>query len=334
MPSTPTLVERGEAAQKELKKLRFRFLLGAWITGIVGLAILALLTIYFRYGYTEISSLKDPKFIVSLVGNLIDDQIPQARQTLESQVDANAAVWAQQASDQVVAYIPSVREQLEDLASQQVDKAIDQINFMGEKEFRRVLDENRETVTKALKDLEDDHEISEGVLVLLEEELAKELKMDKDALAGTSLVIAGDLNKSAKRLLEGKNLSEEQEHERRVMMIVRRLQNVQFGDAKLQVPTISSPEIVGSLEQLEHARLDREKEAAKAAVEKPAESAKEEPAKPAEAAADKPAAEKAPEAKEENAAKPEAAKADPPAKAEADSPAEEKKVAEAKPADK
>lgn len=312
-----TLIERSEAAQNELVKLRRSFQLGSWITGIVGTVIIVVLGGYFCYGYIVISELKDPEPIIALVGQMADTQIPLIRARLESQVDKNATAWAQDASDRAVAFVPTLRKKLEELASEQVDKAIDQINVLGEKEFRRVLDENRDTIKQALQDLEDDKEISDGVLLLLEEELAKELKMNVDALAGTPLVIVSVLNSSGKTLLAGENLTEEQEHERRVLMIVRRLQDVQFPNVKIKGITLS-PEIAGGIEQMEQASLDKEKKAEKAATEKVAEPAKKE----------------APEAKDDTAAKPEAEKADPPKKAETDGPSDEEKVAEAKPAGK
>ena len=343
MSSSQTLIDRSEAAQKELKKLRRRFQLGSWITGIVGAVIIVVLAGYFCYGYIKISELKDPELIVALVGQLVDDQIPQVRRRLESEVDNNAAVWAQQASEEVLKVAPTLRKEIEELAIEQADKAIDQLNVMGEKEFQRLLDENRDTVKQALQDLEDNNEISEGVLLLLEENLAKELQMDVEALAQTPLVIVSDLNKSGKSLLKGENLSEEQEHERRVLMVVRRLQNVQFPNLKLEGITVPS-EVSDSIEQLEHARLDKQKQAVAATAKKAAEASKEEAAKPAKPEADKasskeaakPVAKEAAQAKDDNAAKPEAEakKTDQPEKAQSDAPSDEKKVAEAKPADK
>jgi len=236
MSSTQPLTNRTEAIHRELKSLRWRFRFGSWMTLIVGCLLLCLVAFYFWYGYSEIKQLKDPEFVVSLVGQMADDQIPILRQRVEDEVNNNASTWAEQASKKVMETLPQVREQIESLALAQADKVIDEINVVGEKQFRQILDENREIMERAITDLKNGEDVSEEILLALQLSIEKELQIDPDSQADAVLTIASDLNKNMADLMVGENLNREQRAERRVLMLLKRLQVETFGeDAKLDV---------------------------------------------------------------------------------------------------
>jgi len=268
MSSSKTVTERVEAAHRELRKLTRRFRVGAWFTGIVGFALLLLVAGYFFYGYKEISDLKDPDLLVSLLGNTLDQQIPLVRRALQERVDNDASVWAEQASEQVMAALPRLREALEDYACKQTDEAIDKFKVIGDKEFRRLLEENRATIQQALQDLENDDEVSDGVVKMLQEGLEKEMQVSMESQVATIVSILNDLNESGEKLRLGEDLSEEQQHDRRALMIVRRLQQERFGDLRLE--EISSPIVTGLVEDLEKARLEKESSSGAAESSEPA----------------------------------------------------------------
>jgi len=255
MSSSKTLTERLEAAHRRLRGLRRRLQLGNWITAIIGFALLLLVAGYFAYGYSQISDLRDPELIVSLVGGVLDQNIPEVRKTLEEQVKTNASVWAEQASEQVLLAMPTIRKGLEDYACKQADALIDELDVVGEKEFRRLLDKNRSTVKQAIQDLKDEKEVSDGVVLLLEEAMEKELQIPMQDQAEVLLVLLSDLNKNIKQLHEGENLSAEQQCERRVLMIAKRLQVEQFGDASIE--ELSPPVVKDLVEELERTRLQK-----------------------------------------------------------------------------
>jgi len=285
MSPSQTVTERIEATHRELRALRRRFRRGGWITLIVGLALLLLIAGYFTYGYVQISSFKDPELLVSLVGNTLDQQIPEVRRRLEEEVNKNADTWAEQASQQVVAAIPPLRQQLEDYACARSDELIAQLNVLGEKEFRRILDENRSTVEQALDDLQKGDEVSEEVVARLQGAMEKELQLGMEDQAQVVLTLLSDLNKNMKNLKTGENLTPEQENERRAVMLARRLQITHFGDIRLE--EISAPVVTEVVEQLERTRLEQK-----------ASSAAAEAAAPSTAEAAEPDAEKTAPAKE------------------------------------
>jgi hypothetical protein len=275
MATPQTVNEQIEAAHRGLKKLRRRIRLGSWMTTIVGLLLLALVAGYFTYGYVQISGFKDPELLVSLVGQTIDQSIPQLRQRVETEVDNNAATWAQQVSEQALAAAPALRENLEDYICKGTDALIDELEVVGEREFRRMLTENRSTMEQALKELDDEHAISDGTVLLLEEALEKELQISMEDQAQAVLTMLSDVNKNMKQLAEGENLGPVQQCERRVLMLARRLQLEWFGDVRIE--DLAPRALTETVEQLERERL--QKQAADAAAET-AKLSEGEPAKP------------------------------------------------------
>jgi hypothetical protein len=312
---TQSANEQLETARRELRKLRRWIRFGSWLTTIVALLLLGLVAWYFTYGYLEISALKDPEMLVSLVGQTIDQSIPQLRQRLEQEVDNNAKAWAQQASEQALAAAPTLRENLEDYICKGTDLLIDELEVVGEQEFRRVLAENRATLEKALEELEDEDEISDGTVLLLEEAMEKELQLSMQDQAQAVFAIVSDLNASMKTLAKGEDLNEVQQCERRVLMLARRLQLEHFGDVRIE--DLAPKVLTEAVEKLETERLQQQTDeaAAKAALRPQSDAAQPEADKP-----DQPEAEKAD--------KPEAEKADEPKAEKADEPKAEKPTAE------
>ena len=303
MSSTKSLPDRTDAIYRELKSMRRHFQIGSWITLIVGGLLLLLMAGYFAYGYSKISELKDPEMIVALVGQTVDDQIPVVRQRLEDEVKNNATTWAEQASQQVLDGIPPARRQIEQLALQQSDRVIAEIDVVGEKQFRRILNENRSIMQSAIQDLKNDKDVSDEVLLALQVAIEKELQIDANSQADAVLTIVSDLNKNMGELLAGENLTREQKAERRVLMLAKRLQMETFGEVTLD--DLALPPVVGEMvKEREQKRM--KKEAAKPVEKKAAPAEKKPAAKPKEAAKPAPKSKEAakPAAKPEEAAKP------------------------------
>jgi hypothetical protein len=239
-------------------------------------------------------------------------------------VNTNASTWAEQASKQVLAEIPPARKQIEQAALTQADKMIAQIDVLGEKQFRKIVDENRATVQQAIDQLKNDEEISEEVVQGLQLALEKELQIDAASQGDAVRTIVSDLREAIEKLHAGENLSAEQQAERRVLMLARRWQMETIGDVNYKELDLSVvKELAGEHEnkrlRKETAELGVDSSDASAAPAnpdaKPAEEMKVE-AKPAAKPEEKKAEEK-PADKPEEAAKPEKKEA----------PAEEKPAA-------
>ncbi len=263
MSSTNSLPERAAAVGRQLRSLRRRFRAGSWITLIVGGLLLLLVAGYFTYGYRELASLRDPELIVSLVGDAVDQQIPLLRSRLENEVKTNAPVWAEQASQQAIAAIPPLRQNLEQLALQKSDELIAKIDMVGEQQFRRIIDANRATMRQAIQQLKDDDKVGDDVLLALQQALEKELQIDAKSQAGALLIMVSDLNQNMKRLRANEGLTHEQQMERRVLMLARRLQMKHLGDVKLEELSLPAVhEIVGDMER-KKLKQEMEQKAAK-----------------------------------------------------------------------
>jgi len=246
-------IERLEATHRQLKAMRRRFQRSTWITAIIGFGLLALVAGYFAYGYTEISDFRNPDLLVALVGDAVDQAIPEIRRTVEAEVNNNAPVWAEQVSQQVVATIPTGRQKLEDYACEQADTIIEQLDVMGEKEFRRLLAENRPAVEEAIRQLKEDQELSDDIVLALEAALEKELKIGMEDQAALLLAVIKELNKKMKALQAGEDLDEEQQAERRALMLARRMQVERFGDVGLE--DLAPQAVTDAVQELERARL-------------------------------------------------------------------------------
>ena len=334
MSSNKSLTDRTEAVYRELRSMRWRFRLSAWITLIVGGLLLLLVAFYFSFGYSKISELKDPELIVSLIGQMADDQIPILRQNIESQVEQNASTWAQQASDQVLGAIPRVREEIEKLALQQSNEVIARINMVGEEKFREILNQNRDAVQTTIDELKKGETAPDDTMLILQHALEKEMQIDAKNQAEALRVMVTDLNASMEKLQAGEDLNREQRAERRALMLARRLQMRHLGDFKAEEIAGALPMVGDIAEDFEARRLKKEaKEVSATAVsdpEAPAKATDKEASKKPEAKQDK-AAEDKPAAKPEEAAKP-APKPEEKAKAEEKSAAKPEEAA--KPADK
>ena len=132
---------------------------------------------YFAIGYHEISAFRDPELIVSLVGDMVDQQIPTLRQAAEDQVKTTPLLGrtGQRAGDCLYS---ALREQIKIAALQKSDELIAKIDTLGEQRFRRILNENRQTVQDAINQLKNDQEISEGVVLALQKAIEKEFQID------------------------------------------------------------------------------------------------------------------------------------------------------------
>jgi hypothetical protein len=261
MSSPQNVGKKLDGVYRKMRSVRRRVRVGSWLTVIIGLVLLGLVGFYFTYGYTQISGFQDPELLVSLVGQTVDDQIPIVRRRLEDEVKNNASTWAQQTSEQVLAAAPTIREELEKHIVEQTDTLIDELEVIGDKEFKRLLSENRSTLADALEQLKDEKEVSDGTMVLLEEAIEKEFKISMEDQAAALLTIVSDAHKNMKMLQKGENLTPAQERERRALMLARRLQLIHLGDVRIE--DLAPAGVTEAVEKLEAERLQKKAEDAK-----------------------------------------------------------------------
>jgi len=226
--SSPTLVDelkkRLARMQADLAAQRRSLNRSSTLTAILGLIVLGALAAYFYYGYTQIAYAAEPERLVDVAETIVNDNLPNARASLEQEVDKNAAKWAQSLSQKARQSLPDLRAKAETYFVEQVDKSLDESAVLTDQHFRNFVKENKPLLEKAFKDLEKSPELADDSLADLEKALDKELQSDLRAQASATFDALNQLNEKLKKLRAGKNLSPPEQTERELIMIVRRLQ--------------------------------------------------------------------------------------------------------------
>ncbi|MBM79462.1 MAG: hypothetical protein CMJ78_02565, partial [Planctomycetaceae bacterium] len=194
------------------------------ITLVVGVVALAAVAGYFYYGYNKANELLDNELLTSAAISMAEDQLPEVRRSVQEQIITSAPEWAAQLSDQAVSAMPKVRTELEDYVIEQTEDVLGQVEVMTADQFRRILQDNRQTLQEGFTALADDEDLSDATLQQIESALEKELQNDMQESAGTVLETLTMLNERIERLKGGVGLSAEEKIERRVLMRAKRLQ--------------------------------------------------------------------------------------------------------------
>jgi hypothetical protein len=222
--SSNTLADRLDTAQTKLTKLQRKLNRGTIITAVVAALLLALMAGYFYFGYREISELLEPETLVAFGTQMVDDQIPEVRRNVQGQVQENAPVWAEQLSTQVVDSMPSIRKSLEDYVLGQTENVVQQLSGVTETEFRKFLQQDRDTMQDVLNELSASDEISEDTLAALETAMDQALQANTQEQADLVLGTLTELRGKVDKLATGRGLNDEEALERQVLMVARRLQ--------------------------------------------------------------------------------------------------------------
>jgi hypothetical protein len=225
MSTSESLAQRVASAHREVMKLHRQSRRGVWTTAIVGALLLGLLSVYFAYGYSEISDLLKPDTLVPYVADALDNQIRSGTAALEAEVNRSAPTWAEQVSEQIVLNLPKLREPAEKWALGLTDQFVSKHTVMAEGEFRKLIKEHRGTIKDTLDQLAAKQDVSKELLVPLQAAIESELKVEMETQAKDLLEALIEMDAKLQRLQRGASLSREGQAERRILMIVRHLQN-------------------------------------------------------------------------------------------------------------
>ncbi|HIE98214.1 MAG TPA: hypothetical protein EYG03_25225 [Planctomycetes bacterium] len=221
---TETEASRLAGVEKELNTLERRLKREALISTIMTVVVLLVLSFYFMYGYREFSKLLQPSEIVGLGAALVDENVTVLRESIQDEVESGAPVWAEQLSSQAIAAVPLVREELEKFAVAQAKDAIEQYVTISQDEFRRVLKENHAEFQGLVTELSKEGEATDEVVAALEEVLNKELGGDMEVAAADLVETLQLANHKLVRLGADTDLDDDEQKERLVMMLFRRIQ--------------------------------------------------------------------------------------------------------------
>src|SRR5437588_201904 len=134
--SAQSIKERLARLEQDLIRQRQRVDTTTGLTAIVGILILVAVCGYMWYGYNQISIFKDPNKIADMAAQTVDENLPQLRRNLESEIVSSAPEWAGALSKQALGYLPAGRQQFEKLVMENLDDALAQTREKTNEQFR------------------------------------------------------------------------------------------------------------------------------------------------------------------------------------------------------
>jgi hypothetical protein len=193
-------------------------------TALVGAVVVVLLAGYFAYGYSQIQEVTRPARLVDTAQSMIDDNLPNARKSVEEEVTKSAPVWAEHLSKQAVDAFPSAREKFRDLIIERIDASIDEAKIFSQDQFQAFLDKNGEALNKKFEELANKPELADASLAELEAMLETQFKTDMQFQSKELLNALISCNARLKKLSEGKGLDSKDQLWVTTLQLLRRLQ--------------------------------------------------------------------------------------------------------------
>jgi hypothetical protein len=244
-----SLESRLSSCEHELHAAAAKLQRGAALTLVIGVALVALLAGYFWYGYHEISSVLNHDTLLAAGETWLENQLPEVRRSLEAEVDRSAPVWAASLSKQAQDSLPTLRSKLEEHVMQQIDTTVDQTVEVTEAQFRQFLRENRAMLTQGFEDLRTSPALADESIERVAHAFEVQFEVDMKKEARDLFTTLGQLKTKLNRLKDGgASLQPDEQLERRILMLARRLQlekmeaGISTASAELRpVPAVTTP---------------------------------------------------------------------------------------------
>lgn len=225
MGGTLGLHERLDRVQRELAAQRRRTDTSTGLILVVGLIIIIGFGAFAWYGYQRIAGLvNEPKTMVDALAVTVQSQLPEMRRELVSRVRMQAPQVAAQLSEEGRRHFAQMREQFEDYAMSRIqDAMIDHKPF--EDHFQTFLQQNKVQLRKAIKELDTNKraELEPATMRELEQAMEANLGPNFSEQCRQALEALYAAKAKLDRLKVGKDLSPDEQMERRLLMIARRL---------------------------------------------------------------------------------------------------------------
>jgi hypothetical protein len=221
----PSLKDRLEQLHRDLVAQRRHAQTATTLTVVIGVLVLLVLGGYFAYGYAKIKQLADPNLLVDYAEDQLQQNLPSVRKSLEDEITRSAPKWAETLSRQALESAPTARKKLEDYTLEQYETSVKELSGMTDQQFRGYLKDNRPMLEKQFKELGSNPQLAESSLAELEASLEKQLERNMKAEAAQLLDTLHSANAKMSRLRAGDKLTKEEQIERQVMMLMRRLQS-------------------------------------------------------------------------------------------------------------
>ena len=236
-----TLQSRLDQLQRDIAAERARASRATIMTLIAGVVFLGLLGFYFYYGYTNLKSVAEPKMLVDYGEQMVNDNLPKARESLEEHIKKSAPEFASQLSKQAQDATPKIRQKVTEKLLEEMEKMAQEAVVMSEQHFKAYLHDNEKLINQKFEELKNNPKLAEASLreltVPLENEFGGDMKIDAVGLSRDLAAITANL----KYLGDPKNekyLTEDQRVEKRFWMIVHALQLRYVPEAAKESPLL------------------------------------------------------------------------------------------------
>ena len=229
-----SLDQRLERLERRMASQRAQVARRSRVTAFVALILLIVLAGYFYFGYKSFDEVMQPKMVVQAAESVIDRNLPELRKRLQAEIVRSAPGWAEQLSGEIQSGMPQAREHLENYIVDQMDAVLNETDAMSKEQFRTFLKENRPLLEQGFRDLATSPTIAEetmqNVIDALDKQFAKQMQVESSDLFDT----VSQMKKKLDRLASGQNLNKEQQLERRMVMLTRRLKLETFEPGSLE----------------------------------------------------------------------------------------------------
>jgi len=239
--SAHAMKERLSRLEQELIRQTKRVDRSTTLTAVVGIIALIGVAIYSYIGYTGISESIKPKNVVSLVEVTLDENLPQLRRKLESEIVQSAPEWANTLSKEALGALPVARKRLEKVATEYADEALKETRSITDKRFQEFYKTHHDDLQKKFDELAKSPNLAENSIADIQADLEKDLQVDLKADATVLLKEITQRNQNLKNLRDGKNLSAEAQIERKGWMLFKAL-----GKEGLDLSTTGLPDIAAN----------------------------------------------------------------------------------------
>ncbi len=214
--------ERIDLLIKELRRKRRATNWGTNLSLIIGLLAIALLCVYFGYGYYMLDDVSQPRTIVASAKAYLDNYSKEGRKIAAEEVKKSAPIWAQEASRELVANMPSMREQAEVTITNYLDEQLEQTHAMTESEFLKLMENNRADFSEAIDMIVKNggsDEFIDKIMPIIEKEYAPDMKTSVSNAMGA----IQELNRRVEKLARSSELNPVEIQQRHILGLTRLL---------------------------------------------------------------------------------------------------------------
>ena len=154
----------------------------------------------------------------------LEDNSPRAMEIAAAEVRNSAPVWADQASQELIASMPTVREQAEVALMSYIDEQLAETQKLTSEGFEDMMDKHQADFADAINMMVaggDSAVFTEKVMPLIEEAYAPEMK---ESVLNT-LGILQEINRRMEKLATGKDLNEIELQQSKILGLTRLLRD-------------------------------------------------------------------------------------------------------------